>query len=173
MLSGHHHAETLSLFFGPGAVTNAGSVDKPKNVTLFSNQTVDSVACGARDRGNHGPIFTDQLIQQCRLARVLATDDRYSNLLEAIAQARDWSVDETRQHIDEGPYRAQGAMDSDLIDGLFFEEEVEDLVILRFGVSTVAVEDYIDSSDDSGPSGTRIAVDGTRGSVSIIDEEPS
>jgi len=53
-------------------------------------------------------------------------DDIYNQMCSAIAFSRGWEVDELKTKIDQGPYYAQRALDSGLVDDLLYYDEIKD-----------------------------------------------
>jgi protease IV len=78
------------------------------------------------------------------------TNDQFEQLVRGIADGRGKTEDEVRQLIDQGPFVADAAYASGLVDELAYEDELEELVPAHGGGdSLVELADYARVSDRS------------------------
>ncbi len=97
-------------------------------------------------------------------------DESHSLLVEAMCEARGWSVEEARTVLDRGPYRSEEALDAGLVDQLLRENELEDGIAEGFGANTMDFEDYLDA--ERPPRGSRrIAVVFATGTIQTGESE--
>lgn len=77
-------------------------------------------------------------------------DDLFAQLTQAIAQGRNWSIEEVKQKIDQAPYTAKDALSNDLVDVLAYKDEVYDIAegIVGEGCAVVKASDYQSPSED-------------------------
>ena len=81
--------------------------------------------------------------------------DTFAQLVRAIAEGRHKSESDVRALIDDGPFLPKNALDAGLVDGVAYEDELDDLVpVLRRGGEAV---DWIETDEYSaGTDGVRL-----------------
>ena len=55
-------------------------------------------------------------------------DDLYGQVTQLIAEGRNWTQEHVKQLIDRGPFTAKEALESGLVDGLVYRDELEEIV---------------------------------------------
>ena len=95
-----HGAGDSHLFEGVVRAADAGRVEEPENDPVDVGALFDDVARRAGDVRDHGPFFVEQAVEQCALADVRSSRDRYGDPLldgiperERIAQGVDMRPD--------------------------------------------------------------------------------
>ena len=66
-------------------------------------------------------------------------DDLSDQMVSGIAQGRDTSPDQVWKRIDKGPYTAKEAMKAGLVDGLIYEDQLEEVAEQEFGKSVTGL----------------------------------
>lgn len=103
---------------------------------LFLRGTLDKIGAYA-DFSHIGDYKTapNQLTEKAftpahREMRESLNHDLYEQLIAAIAEGRQKTVDEVRRLLDEGPYLPDDAVRAGLVDGVAYEDEIDDKVVL-------------------------------------------
>jgi protease-4 len=106
-----------------------------------------------------------QMSEPSREALESLLDDRFSSYLEAISESREWDIEVTRGHIDEGPYTTEEAAAAGLLDTLYFEDEVESVLLGQFEGELIHVEEYFEIAERRNRGARRIALVFASGTV--------
>ncbi len=122
--------------------------------SLFLRGTLDKL--GVEPEFEHvgkyksaGETFTEKKMSDPARESIDAIlDGIFGQLLEGIAAGRGWTVEEARAAVDEGPYEAQQAFESELVDQLVYEDQWAQLFDFLDGVDEqdlplVDVQDYV------------------------------
>ena len=91
--------------------------------------------------------------------------------LEAICASREWSVEEARQVLDAGPYRAEEALQAGIVDDLFLESDLLSEAADPFYMNQLDFEDYFGTLDTAPRGGRRIALVFASGTIQTGESE--
>jgi protease-4 len=104
-----------------------------------------------------GEAFTRKTMSEpLRESLEAVLDDRYKDLVDAVAASRSLTAAGARDLLDEGPYTARAAVGAGLVDTLMYYEEIKDLLAERIGaedLEEVSLRDYLKASSSDIPSG--------------------
>ena len=89
----------------------------------------------------------DNMSEPHRENQIEILDDLYDQLTSHIATARGWTPEEVKQLIDQGPFTANAALKSKVVDELIYEDRLMDMATELTGskVSFVNISAYINS----------------------------
>ena len=95
--------------------------------------------------------FTRQEMSEAhREIQNIILDDLYEQLVDAIAEGRGWTHEDVKKRINEGPYTAQQALATELVDRSVYEDELPDVVteLTNDHTDLVTLSDYAESGLD-------------------------
>lgn len=99
-LDGLEGALDAYLLYAVGGEADACCVDESEHDSVDVYAVFDGVSCGAVDVGDNGSLFSEELVEECGLACIGASDDGYGYAgldglagLEAVGKMGDVAVD--------------------------------------------------------------------------------
>lgn len=91
--------------------------------------------------------------------------------LEAVCTSREWSVEEARQILDAGPYRAEDALQAGILDDLFLEADLLSEDASPFYRNQRDFDEYLAMLDAAPSGGRRIALVFASGTIQTGESE--
>ena len=58
-------------------------------------------------------------------------DDIYNQIIQMVAEGRNWVPEHVKGLVDQGPFTAKQALENNLVDRLIYEDEIEELIVRR------------------------------------------
>lgn len=85
-------------------------------------------------------------------------DDRYTDFLSTLAEARGWPLDTARAVVDQGPFLSEEAWSAGLVDSLLSETEVEEMLPGGRDGPRIELKDYLEHVHFGPPTAPRVAL---------------